>query len=341
MLLSHLVGSSTGIGSMPGDNSRAVTEIICGELATVHLAELPHRGPGSDLVGRAAGILTDLPFDVIAGDYRLVQGKSTLARRAKSLLSEDCDLLEEVWERSGRSSSQKSSTNVVKTQVVGPYTLAASLELRTGVRAIKDSGAINALIDSLADGIATQAKDLARRLNAQLIVQLDEPLLADVIDGYLKPPTRLDVINPITAQQVSEGYARFIAAVGYPVILRSVRRRHPWEIFGQFDGVCIDLGSITRKDYDALGALSENDCALFLGVIPVQQPIAHCAIEEVLQGVVQVTDKIGISRKTVARQAIITPQSGFAATNDVEWIKQALALAQRASETLTAQAADI
>ena len=56
-------GVGTGVGSMPGADPRAAAAVVNGELDLAHLVELPGRGLGSDLIGRMAAILVDLPMD--------------------------------------------------------------------------------------------------------------------------------------------------------------------------------------------------------------------------------------------------------------------------------------
>ena len=46
---------------MPGTDPAEAMRVIAGELAGFpHLAELPDRGPGADLIGRTAALLVDI-----------------------------------------------------------------------------------------------------------------------------------------------------------------------------------------------------------------------------------------------------------------------------------------
>ncbi|HYZ67105.1 MAG TPA: methionine synthase, partial [Mycobacterium sp.] len=50
--------AATGIGSWPGSSPREAAEIVVGELRSLpHLVELPARGVGADMIGRAAALL--------------------------------------------------------------------------------------------------------------------------------------------------------------------------------------------------------------------------------------------------------------------------------------------
>ena len=67
----------------------------------------------------------------------------------------------------------------------GPITLAASLELGGGHRAITDPGALRDLAASLAEGVARHRAEVARRLSTTVAVQFDEPLLPAALAGRL------------------------------------------------------------------------------------------------------------------------------------------------------------
>src|SRR3981189_3010177 len=94
--------AATGIGSWPGSSPREAAEIVIGELHTLpHLVELPARGVGADMIGRAGALLVDIGIDTVPRGYRIAAGRSAVVRRAASLLDEDIDALEEAWEKAG------------------------------------------------------------------------------------------------------------------------------------------------------------------------------------------------------------------------------------------------
>ena len=80
---------------MPHADPREAAAVVAGELPDLpHLAELPGRGPGADMVGRAAALLVDLHVDVQPSGWRLVDRPGRDERRARSYLSHDLDELE-------------------------------------------------------------------------------------------------------------------------------------------------------------------------------------------------------------------------------------------------------
>ena len=172
--------SATGIGSYPGSAARQAAEVVVGELHQLtHLVELPARGVGADLIGRAGALLVDIGIDTVPRGYRVAPGRSAVVRRSVSLLGEDLDALEEAWETAGL----RGSGRTVKVQAPGPITLAAHLELANGHRAITDSGALRDLTGSLAEGVAEHRATVARRLDANVVVQFDEPTLPAALLG--------------------------------------------------------------------------------------------------------------------------------------------------------------
>ena len=150
-------GTATGIGSMPETNPDEVMRVIADELPDFpHLPELPGRGPGADMVGRTAGLLVDIPAEVTPRGWRLAERPGRDMARARSMLSTDLDVMEEVLE---------GYRGPLKIQLCGPWTLAAALELpRTMNVAIADPGAVADLTASLAEGAAAYAADVAKRV---------------------------------------------------------------------------------------------------------------------------------------------------------------------------------
>src|SRR5579864_8666290 len=164
---------------MPGTDPAEAMRVVAGELPDFpYLPELPDRGPGADLTGRTAALLVDLPVEVTPRGWRLAERPGRDLARARSMLSSDLDVLEEMLD---------GFRGPVKVQLCGPWTLAATLELpRTLNVAIADPGAVADLTVSLAEGAAAYAADVAKRVpGAQVVVQFDEPALPSVAAGLV------------------------------------------------------------------------------------------------------------------------------------------------------------
>src|SRR3954463_3278947 len=169
-------GVATGVGSMPGEDVDAALGTVAGAFpALPHLPELPARGAGSDMIGRAAAQLGDLHVDLQPAGWRLRPRAGVDETRARDRLDRELDAL--VPALPGYDGD-------FKVQLTGPWTLAATLELTRGGKAVGDRGASRDLAASLAGAARQHLAAAARRLPAaRLILQLDEPALPAVLAG--------------------------------------------------------------------------------------------------------------------------------------------------------------
>ena len=130
---------------MPGGDAREAAKTVTGSFEDFpFLPELPARGPGADMIGRTAGMLVELYARVEPSGWRLGDRPGRDTKRARSWLGEDLDALEEFTQ---------GYEGPLKVQAVGPWTLAAALELRNGEAALSDPGACRDLAGSLAEGL--------------------------------------------------------------------------------------------------------------------------------------------------------------------------------------------
>ncbi len=223
-----IFATGSGIGSWPGTAPRQAAEVVVGELADAlaHIVELPARGVGADIIGRAGALLVDVAIDTVPRGYRIVARPGAVARRAASLLDEDIDALEEAWELAGL----RGKEHPVKVQAPGPITLAAELELSNGHRAITDVGAVRDIGASLAEGVAVHRATVARRLDTPVAVQFDEPLLATALAGRLSGVTALSPVEAIDETLATTLLDTCVAAAGAEVVVHSCAAELPWKM---------------------------------------------------------------------------------------------------------------
>ncbi|MQY23273.1 methionine synthase [Nocardia macrotermitis] len=318
-------GVATAVGSWPGTDPREAAATIVGELGELaHLVELPGRGTGSDMIGRTAALLVDMPFDVSTRAYRLTARPSAVARRARDFLRTDLDALEEAWEGTGSAGSGRT----VKVQAVGPLTLAAQLELTSGHRVLTDSGAVRDLSASLAEGITRHAAEVASRLGAKVVVQLDEPSSSAVLEGSLPGTSVLDSVRAVPAPEALFVLDAVITGVPGPVLVHTCADRPALEFLRGSAAAAIgfDLATIRTADLDDIGELLEVGKQLALGVIPVQSPATPVTWRELAEPAVRLVDRLGVGRRTLADRVLITPACGLANT-PLTWARRALSLA--------------
>lgn len=322
--------AATGIGSWPGTSPRQAAEIVVGELHNLpHLVELPARGVGADTIGRAAALLVDIGIDTVPRGYRIASGRSSVVRRAVSLLNEDLDALEEAWEDAGL----RGGGRPVKVQSPGPITLAAQLELSGGHRAITDAGAVRDLAASLGEGLARHRAEVARRLDTSVVVQLDEPLLPAALEGRLTGVTSLTPVHPVDEPVAIGLIDDCIATTDAEVVLHSCAADLPWNMLqrSSIHAVSVDVSTLTAADLDGIGEIVESGRTVLLGVVPATAPAARPSSEEVAKAAVAVTDRLGFPRSVLRERIGVTPACGLAGATP-EWARTAIELAQKAAD---------
>lgn len=322
---------ATGIGSWPGTAARPAAEVVVGELADAlaHLVELPARGVGADMLGRAGALLLDLAVDTVPRGYRIVARPGAVTRRAVSMLNEDMDALEEAWETAGL----RGGGRVVKVQAPGPITLSAGLELANGHRAITDPGAVRDLAASLAEGVAAHRAMLARRLDTPVVVQFDEPSLPAALGGRLTGVTALSPVAPLDGAVAGALLDTCAAAAGADVMVHSCAAELPWELLARsaIGAVSVDAGTLRAADLDGIAAFFESGRTVVLGVVPATAPQRRPAVEEVAAEVVAVTDRLGFGRSALRDRVGVSPACGLASATP-QWARAAIELARKTAE---------
>ena len=324
--------AATGIGSWPGSQARLAAEVVVGELHTLtHLVELPARGVGADLIGRTGGLLVDIGIDVVPRGYRIAPGRSSVLRRAVSFLDEDVDALEEAWDEAGL----RGGTRTVKIQAAGPITLAAHLELANGHRAITDPGAVRDLAGSLAEGIAAHRATVARRLDASVVVQLDEPSLPAALAGRLSGVSGLSSVHPVDEPLAQSLLDEVVATIGGDVVLHCCAPDLPWNTLRRsaLAGVSVDANTVTVKDLDGIGEFVESGRVVVLGVVAATAPARTPSAAEVAKQAASITDRLGFPRSVLRDRIGITPACGLAGAT-AEWARTAIGLTQKVADGL-------
>jgi methionine synthase II (cobalamin-independent) len=326
----NVFAAGTGIGSWPGTSPRTASEIIVGELHTLpHLPELPARGVGADMIGRAGALLIDIGIDTVPRGYRISSGRSAVIRRAASLLDEDIDALEEAWEKAGL----RGGPRTVKVQAPGPITLAAQLELPGGHRALTDIGAVRDLAVSLAEGLAAHRAELARRLDTAVVVQFDEPLLPAALKGRLTGVTSLTPVHPVDEQLATSLLDDCVATVGAEVVLHSCAAELPWMMLQRstISAVSLDVTTLAADDLDGIGEFVESGRTVMLGVLTTTAPEHKPSAEDVAKSAASITDRLGFPRSVLRERVGITPACGLAGATP-GWARKAIELAQQTAD---------
>jgi methionine synthase II (cobalamin-independent) len=317
-------GLVTGIGSWPGTDARESAATILGELGGFpHLVELPSRGLGADMVGRAGAILVDINLDASTRAYRVVPRRGNVAKRAEDFLNQDLDALEEAWE----SARLVGGDHVVKLQAAGPLTLGAEIEVANGSRVLVDRGALRDIAESLGEGLARHAAEVTRRTGAAVVIQLDEPQIAAVLAGSLPGRTKMESVPALPEPEALAVLDSTISGCGLPTIVHSCGTDMPWDLLrrSQAFGVSFDMSLIGSRDLDGIGQLFDAGKELALGLVPSVEPEKPVTWKECAMPAVTLVDRLGFSRELLQTQVAVTPRCGLAGAN-LDWARAALRL---------------
>ncbi|CAL9450472.1 hypothetical protein SUDANB1_02427 [Streptomyces sp. enrichment culture] len=321
-------GAATGVGSMPGGDAREAAKTVTGTFEDFpFLPELPARGPGADMIGRTAGLLVELYARVEPSGWRLGDRPGRDTKRARSWLGEDLDALEEFTQE---------YEGPLKVQAVGPWTLAANLELRNGEAALSDAGACRDLAASLAEGLRQHLAELRRRIpGAQLVLQLDEPSLTAVLRGQVKSASGYRTHRAVDRQVVEQTLRDLVGVhTSGPVVVHSCAPDVPFALLRRAGAAAVsfDFSLLTERDDEAIGEAVEGGTRLFTGVVPgTEGPLSDPAGS--VMGVRTLWRRLGLSPGLLAEAVTVTPACGLAGASP-GYARTALAHCARAARSL-------
>ncbi|MFC9295530.1 methionine synthase [Streptomyces sp. NPDC057011] len=301
-----MTASATGVGSLPGGDAREAAKTATGSFEEFpYLPELPARGPGADMIGRSLGLLVDMYAHVEPSGWRVSDRPGRDTRRARSWLGEDLDALEEFTQ---------GYEGKLKVQAVGPWTLAAALELHGGEAVLQDAGACRDLAGSLAEGLRGHVADVRKRIpGAEIVLQFDEPSLTAVLLGRVRSASGYRTYRAVD-RQVVEGTLRDLFSVHEgEVIVHSCAPEVPFGLLRRAGaaGVSFDFSLLTEREDDAIGEAVESGTKLFAGVVPgTDGPLSDPAGS--VMGVRKLWRRLGLAPGTLAESVVVTPSCGLA-----------------------------
>ncbi|MER6164694.1 methionine synthase [Streptomyces violaceorubidus] len=326
--MNDIFAPATGIGSLPGQDAREAAKTATGSFEDFpFLPELPARGPGADMIGRTAGMLVELYARVEPSGWRLGDRPGRDTKRARAWLGEDLDALEEFTQ---------GYEGPLKVQAVGPWTLAAALELRSGEAVLSDPGACRDLAASLAEGLRLHLAEIRRRVpGSRPVLQLDEPSLTAVLRGRVRTASGYRTHRAVD-RQIVEATLREVAGVhdGGPVVVHSCAPDVPFALLRRAGvaGVSFDFSLLTERDDDAIGEAVEGGTRLFAGVVPGTDAALSDPAGSVM-GVRTLWRRLGLRPELLAEAVTVTPACGLAGASP-DYARRALAHCVRAARSL-------
>lgn len=329
------MSTATSVGSMPGaedgDYAEAV-RLLLGELPDLpHVPELPGRGVTAAMTGRGLAVVDGLAADLQPAGWRLTDASGVDHRRARSLLAQDLDVVEE---------QAQDYAGAFKTQVTGPWTLAATVEKPRGDKVLSDHGARRELAQALAEGIGTHLADLRRRLRGvdRWVVQVDEPALAAVVAGQVPTASgfgRHRSVHPPEASAHLEWVVAAITDAGGEAWVHSCAAQTPWSLVAGTGvaGISADLDMLGPSDLDTFAEVLESGRTAALGVVPSTDPASVPSDARVTERVQRWLDMLGLDPEVVGERLVITPSCGLAGAGR-EWAAQAVRLSATVARNL-------
>src|SRR5680860_1340105 len=320
--------TATGVGSLPGSDATAYGEavrLVLGELPDLpHAPELPGRGAPATMIGRTIGLIAELGADLQPAGWRLTDAAGVDLRRARSLLAQDLDAVEEQAQGfAGR----------FKLQVAGPWTMAASVERPRGDRILADHGARRELAQALAEGLRDHIADVRRRLpDVDLVVQVDEPSLPAVLAGAVPTASgfgRHRSVDPPRASPALEWIFAAVREAGATPVAHCCAADVPISLLvgAGAEGISVDLTVLPVSAYDDLAALIEQQRPVFLGVVPSVEPDDVPSDRALTERVIRLLDMLGLDPESAAESLVITPTCGLAGA-ERSWARKAMGLSR-------------
>lgn len=320
---------ATGIGSLPGTDMDQAVSLVFDTLPELpHLPELPARGAGADMIGRTAAALMEMHVDLQPAGWRLVPRAGLDEHHAAAMLERDIDALLPFADFDG----------AVKVQLVGPWTLAAQLELPRGGKVLADRGASRDVIAALAETAQAHVAEVRRRLPAaDVVLQLDEPSLPTVLAGVVPTESGFGRLPARDSPDVVAGLAAAIGAVDVPVVVHCCAAELPIALVQQAGATAVsfDLAAAGASlDLDQLGQSVERGLALWIGVVPALGPGVPPTVRDVLAPVRGLWSRLGFDTDRLPEAVTVTPSCGLAGAS-AGWARSAMRLVVQAARALS------
>lgn len=265
-------GTASGSGVLPGTDVDKAIRTIAGELTALPFQpDLPDRGVGADPLGRCVGLLVDLHAEVVPSGWRVTARPGRDVVRATDFRERDLDAVE----------LHLAGAPALKIQLLGPWSLVAGLETRTGHRAATDAGAVADLVESYGEGLRRHLAELARRLpGTDLLVQVDEPALEQVLAGSLPTASGFGTVRSVSADVVRQRLDRFAATLveanpSTVLALTGVRPGTWWPVLQRcgFSRFAAELPDLERtRSLDVIGEAIGDGAGLLVTVRPSDEP---------------------------------------------------------------------
>lgn len=274
-----MIGVS-GTGGWPGQDVLEAQTVVVGDLVDTPSevqglpfeVHLPARGPGATLVGRALGLLVELPAELGPHGWKLADRPGSDLTRTRALAREDLDAL---------AVAGHGYVGPLVVPVLGPVTLAASVYLARGDRALADPGALRDLADSLAAGLVEHLAAIARAVpGAEPVVLLHEPMLAQAVAGVLPSFSGYARLRAVPGPSAAERIGSVVSAARRARARAVVHGGAAWTTVPAIratgaDGIALEVEPLGERGWERVAEAVEAGLQLWAHVPP--QRSSQCA----------------------------------------------------------------
>ncbi|MDY6051925.1 MAG: hypothetical protein SPI83_05890 [Rothia sp. (in: high G+C Gram-positive bacteria)] len=309
----HLTVRATGIGPWAGHHVVDAVSRIRGELGEPHVSYLPEladRGYRATLLARSLAALEGLSADGTAAGWRLTAGYAAEGDAARSLLESDINTLADVV---GKESGLAPGS--IKVRLLGPLSLAASAYLTNGERVLSDYGARRDLAESQRAGFHSLVRLLEQAVpGAQVLVQIDEPLLGEVAAGQLPTSSGYRTLRAVPRHELVALLGAVhseLEGLGVKVVTRAdYLRLHP-EVGATLATPMLSMAGQPTSAWEALAPRLEAKGGLYL---ETADPLQRVPAGELAHSLWRTWSDLGLG-KTLLNQLVLAETGNLAVTD--------------------------
>lgn len=313
---------ATGTGSLPGTDPGDAAAMVAGELPHwPHLVELPGRGPGADMVGRAMALLCEVSGEFAvqtsATGWQRTAAPGRDMRRASAFLNADLDAAAEHF---------AGYQGPFSLAVAGPWTLAATVEDQWGERALRDRGYVADLGAALAEAGTALVGRLRRAVpGASPVLVLDEPSMHAVHRGSIAFTSGYRRHSAVSVDELVAGLRPVKAAVGGVDAAFGLHTCAPvvWPVLDRLapQWLSLDVSLLGESDTEAFGTWLERGSGTVWGVWPTSGPVGRDAVERGGQLVGDWLHRLGLAASAMPGPVAVSPRCGLAGTSRQEALR--------------------
>jgi methionine synthase II (cobalamin-independent) len=286
------------------------------------------------MIGRTGGMVAQVSagmgLETTPDGWRFTSGIGRQMRRAMAFLGEDLDALEEC---------SLDHTGPAKCQLVGPWTMAAAVELTSGERVLRDPSAAWDLAQALGEAVRAQVADLRRRLPraSALVVQFDEPTLPAVLAGRIGTSSGLSsyrAVDPQVAEKLMRHVLTAATDAGAVAGVHCCAADVPIGLLRSSGAafVSLDITLLDEAREEAMGEAWEAGVGILAGAIPSVGvgPLGDTQASAPLRDLLH---RLGLEDARWLDQVAVTPTCGLAGASP-DWARTALSACRAAGRVL-------